>query len=729
MSQPFEPDRSFDGNAGELDLHALWRAVVRKKHRIIWPTVVAFVGVGLYVMLTKPMYMAEAQVLLENQESFLPRPARADTPSETTLALDAESVGSQVQLVTSRDIARRVIAKLGLVGNPEFDPAAKDMGAISRVLMLFGLMRDPTREAPEDRVVDTFERRLTVFSPTQTRVLTIQFKSHDPKMAARITNEIVALYLDTQSDAKRQRAKTAGASLATQIAELRSKLTVAADAVEIYRTNSGLLAGSNNMTISGQQLVDLNGELSRARTEEADAQAKASLIREMMRAGRISDIADVANNEFVRRIAEQTVTARAQLALESQTLLPGHPRIKELVAEIAGLDTQLQAAVAKTARTLENNARISAARVANLQAAIDQQKISVGHANVDEVHLHELERIAQALRDQLDASMARYQEALARETSPATPADARIITRAVAPDEPSFPKKIPILIFGTLAAFVLSTAAVISGELLAGSGDLPPDPPIGRPRTIGDSWRQTPPRAPPPNRWRDFGRSSTDMRQGPANIDGFEPGIDPIAMRAGRANLATGTAQAQGVRIVATAITESYVAATALLAYARSLARDGRPIILDLDAKGSEFAALLNSDDAPSSKIAGKYVGLTDLLTGRAGFAEVIHRDAGSRLHFIGFGSGAEFDPAALDLVLEALAQTYDFIILTAPALAASEMAKSLAPHADFVVLVGAWEAQERCEAAYGELIAAGAAEVMLIGKAGRPESQARYVA
>lgn len=726
MNQPFEPDVSFDERTRELDLGALRRALVRKKHWILWPTLAALVGIGLYVMFVKPMYTAEAQVLLENQESFLTRPQRVEMPSEAATNLDAESVGSQVQLVTSRDIARRVIEKLALVGNPEFDPAAKGIGAISRVLILFGLVRDPTRMALEDRVVDTFAERLSVFSPTKTHVLTVQFRSHDPDMAARAANEVVALYLETQSDAKRQQAKAAAVSLATQIAELRSKLTVAADAVERYRTTSGLLAGTNNMTISGQQLADLNGELSKARTAQADAQAKAALIREMIRAGRISDVADVANNDLVRRIAEQGVAAKAQLAFESRTLLPGHPRIKELMAQIADLDAQLRAAGATTARALENNARIAAVRVANLETAIDQQKGTVARANADEVHLHELERVAQALRDQLDASMAKYQEALARETSPATPADARIIARAVPPDQPSFPKKIPTLVFGTIAAFVLSTAAVISSELLAGSAGPSPKPPMQQPRAIGESAPQT---APLLDRLRDFGRSASDIRRSFTKGDASDETAEPPAMQAGSKIFAMGTTQGRGARIVATSVAASEAAAAALLAFARSLTQEGRPIIIDLDAKGSELVGLLKSDDEAASKADTKLVGLTHLLTGSASFAEVIHRDAVSRLHFITFGSAAEFDPADLDLVLEALAQTYDFIVLAAPALAASETAKSLASYADFIVLVGAGEAKERCEAAYGALIEAGAQEVMVIGNAGKQKSQALHVA
>ena len=44
------------------------------------------------------------------------------------------------------------------------------------------------------------------------------------------------------------------------------------------------------------------------------------------------------------------------------------------------------------------------------------------------------------------------------------------------------------------------------------------------------------------------------------------------------------------------------------------------------------------SEDAPE----GAYAGLTELLNGKASFAEVIRRDPASRMHFISFGAPAD---------------------------------------------------------------------------------------
>ncbi len=127
------------------------------------------------------------------------------------------------------------------------------------------------------------------------------------------------------------------------------------------------------------------------------------------------EIPEVANNELVRRLIEQRVTLRALLALESRTLLPAHPRIKELSAQLNDLEQQIRGAAERTVRGLENEARIAGSRVDTLTVAIEAQRKAVAEANEAEVKLRELEREAKSQREQLEQFMGRYREAVARD--------------------------------------------------------------------------------------------------------------------------------------------------------------------------------------------------------------------------------------------------------------------------------------------------------------------------
>jgi succinoglycan biosynthesis transport protein ExoP len=186
------------GASGDINLSDIIGALSRNRWWVIAPTLIAFVGALVFVNVVKPRYTAEARVLLENQENYFTRVDKGERAD--SLAPDAEAVQSQIQLVTSRDLARRVIKTLNLQGNPEFDPLAEGVSPLTRLLVLLGVSRDPTRLSPEDRILESYFDRIAVYSPTKTRVLVIEFTSRDPDLAARAANAIADAYIDMQQE-------------------------------------------------------------------------------------------------------------------------------------------------------------------------------------------------------------------------------------------------------------------------------------------------------------------------------------------------------------------------------------------------------------------------------------------------------------------------------------------------------------------------------------------------
>ena len=781
-------------SASEIDLRALGAALSRRRRAIIIPTLLAFVGIAIFVNVVTPRYTAETQVLLENQETFFTRPDRVSLPPDQVSQLDEQAVSSQVQLISSRDIARRAIRQLHLAGNSEFDPLADGLNPFVRLAILVGLMPDPTRETADARMVTKFLDRLVVFSPPKTRVIAIQFTSRDADLAARTANTIAQLYLQEQSAAKRATARDSADALASQIGDLRNKLAAADSEREQYRLQSGLLSGTNNMTISGQQLAEINSDLSKARSAQADAQAKASMIRDLIRSGKATDVVDVINNDIVRRVSEQRFAAQAALARQSRTLLPGHPLIKELAGQVAEYDLALKQAAKQSATSLENEARIAGQRVANLESALAQQTKVAGVANGDEVHLRALDRVAQTYKDQLESSTTKYQEALARQSSTATPSDARVISSAAPPQEPSYPKKIPFIAFGTIATLFFSVGFVVASELLSGRATYEPTildrqdreaPPVVAAPIMGT---ETPRRArffadepepaeteaeadpvfapvvAPPSRERPsveklrghansgmlaatfsylkaFGRSAAASRPAagtpmpaPTRAGNNDFGWDQDA----DATDVVSVPEATDTKIDVAALVERIVDAhlpgrglhivgagtgdvsglDLLIGVGRELARKGRAIVVDLNRTPSSLAGLAAFEGDGLARVMTMH-GLAELLAGDASFAEVIHRDQASRLHFIPTGL-QEADFRDFDLILDALSETYDFIVLLTPAFPQSEIAKIMAPYADFVVLAASRTTrQETIANLESELIAAGAREVLVPGFAG----------
>src|ERR1043166_5758949 len=457
----------------ELDLRALGRALWRRRRWIVGLTVLVagltFAGVNLIT----PRYKSEARVLIETRENIFLRPD-AEKSTERGTTVDQEAVTSQVQLILSRDLARDVIRKLKLGERPEFDPVLRGTSLLRVLLGYVGLAKDPMSQTPEERVYKSYAERLTAYQVEKSRVIAIEFESEDPELAANAANAIAEGYLVLQQSAKQDQSRTASAWYADKIDEMRKAVADAEAKVEQYRSKANLFVGTNNTTLSNQPLGELNAQLSAARAQKADAEAKARIIRESLRSGTPVEFSDIINSELMRRLSEQRVALRAQLAEQSSTLLDQHPRIKELKAQIADLDRQIRSEADRLARSLENDVRVASAKLDSLGASLDQLKRQAAGTNEQDVELRALERDAKSRRDLLDSLLAQYREATARDSIGAGSPDARIISSAIVSNTPSYPKKLPTVLIAALGTLALSVGFVLSGALLSAASVQPP---------------------------------------------------------------------------------------------------------------------------------------------------------------------------------------------------------------------------------------------------------------
>ena len=313
-------------DSGDLDLRAIGEALARKRSWIIVPTVLAVLLSVAAVNLVTPRYKSEARILIDGRENVFLRPS--GERNEERNALDPEAVTSQVQLLLSRDLARDIIRKNKLAERPEFDPVLQGLSPLKSLLALLGIGRDPFSLTPEERVLDAYYDRFAAYAVDKSRVIVIEFQSRDPELAARVANSIAEGYLVLQQGARQDQAKSAGQWLSGEIDSLRKKVAEAESRVEDFRSKSSLFIGTNNTTLSNQQMGELNTQLNNARGLKSDAETKARLIREMLQSGKPIEASEVLNSELIRRLSEQRVTLRGQLAEQSSTLLDGHPRIQ-----------------------------------------------------------------------------------------------------------------------------------------------------------------------------------------------------------------------------------------------------------------------------------------------------------------------------------------------------------------------------------------------------------------
>ena len=306
---------------------------------------------------------------------------------------------------------------------------------------------------------------------------------------------------------------------------------------------------------------------------------------------------------------------------------------------------------------------------------------------------------------------------------------ARIVLRATAPARPLYPKKALLLLSGT-AMLVMAFGAFVSIPVPGGGLSGRPEEPVEQPRSLGQL--------------RVFARLQDPARLNP------RPGeeLSPQLTQAGLGDGGNGEAiakiiarilsvpfdgpAARGTRIVATSLGSAAAASGMMRDFARDLAREGHSIVIGLDESNLfDFERLTAGVPHGGAFGASEEPGLCDLVNGTASFAEVIRRDPASRLHFLRVGQNDDLNLLEFAHVLDALAETYDFLLMIAPPLDQNSIAETLAAKADFAVLaMPAGPQSGTAFEAEAQLLEAGAREVLLIGlPAATPQSLGRDAA
>lgn len=714
---------------GEPDIIGLGRVLWAKKSTIIGFTLIAAVGAFVVVNAITPRYRSESRLLLEVRENVFMR-AEAEKNSAERSALDPEAITSQIQVALSRDVASDVIKKEKLNDNPEFDSGG---GIANTLLSLIGLGRDPGSMSREERTFQAYYERLNVFAIEKSRVIAVDFDSANAELAARVANTVAETYLSLQQSAKQDQTRAAGNWLSVEIDKMRTKVADAEAKVEDYRARTNLFVGTNNTSLPGQQLTEINSQISAARGQKADLEARARQLRDQIRSGRpVEASSDIANSESMRRLVDQRVALRSQLAEQSSTLLDQHPRIKELKAQIGELDRQIKVEGERLARQLDNDAAVAGNRVESLMASLDQVKKLASQNNEQDVQLRALEREAKTQRDLLESYMAKYREASARDNIIAAPPEARIISRATPAIKPTFPKKTPTVLIAAFAAFALAAGFTVTGALLSPAPAAAaysaygyavpgyPDPNFGHqpiePRVMPTV--ASPPIVPPSLPVMPAMPPQMAQKFAPTGAVGAGLGapqmLPPLPVSSVE-QVAHTLRQAgdSGRRVTIVGTMRNVGTTYAAISIARALAKEANVVLIDL-AFGAPNISVISTDPAAP--------GVAELVRGTASFGDIITRDQFSNVHLIATGEVGNDGPVLaaspmLATIVEALVRSYNHVVIDVGS-AADVPVERFAPLAQRAVLVSSDPANPSTRAARERLVMAGFADVTLLAGA-----------
>jgi uncharacterized protein involved in exopolysaccharide biosynthesis len=446
-----------------MDLGAMVAAVWSRKFRIILVTALLLVATYAALMFVPKMYESSASLLIEPRENSYTR-ANNDTGSAGLAGAEA-AVSNQIELIKSRDTLLTLIKAEKLDEVPELTAGGGSSGGL--LSSLLGKKAQPADV--EETVLQNLNERLTVMRERDSNVVSLFVRAEDPVLAARIANGLANVYVRRRADLSLSDTAEASVWLNEQIKQLRLRVTDAENKVASYKVNKDLLTGSSSTSLLDQQLSTVAGQITSAQERKNTAMSRSALIRGLLAKGQALDgVPDVRDSATIQQLSQTKATLQGERAQKSATLLPNHPTIRALTAQIAEIDKQITVEGRRVADALDAAAEIEEGLEVSLQADLTQLKSGAGTATRETVNLNELEREAKAERDLLESYLLRYRDAVSRTDASSALPDVRVVTMAAPAVSPASPKTTLILIAVTIVSLALQIGSILFGELLSG---------------------------------------------------------------------------------------------------------------------------------------------------------------------------------------------------------------------------------------------------------------------
>ncbi len=701
--------------AHDFDLRTLWLMLLRRKWLIAVVVLVPSVLAYLVVKELPPYYTASAVVMIEPAPQPITQPPVTVNTKTGELELPPDRVQSEIQVIMSRDLGKKVVAKLRLMEDPEFNPTLRPHGPLRDLLPLDFLLPDSwvtwlegqlppavvsvldRLEAPSNppepgvdpamlAVLDNFTKQLAAVQVGTSRAIEISFDSLDPVKAAKIANTLIDLYLVSQLDADLERTRRTNAWLSDQIAQLRDQVTKAEAAVEEYRARSGLLRG-RDVTFTAQQVAEMSTELSKVKAERAQAEARLAALEHGGARG--VDEVDTASLEQLKQLRVMEAEAAQQLASLAKDLGPRHPKYVAAQASLAQIRDRIGEERARVIGAARSEAMAARMREESLSADIDKLKAELAQANEAQVRLDELQREADASRTLLETFLARSKEQTMQQTFQQP--NAKVLATADPPVQPSRPNKTVLMILSVFAFGIIGVSTAFAVEAFDRgfrSGEqierLTQQRSLGLVPALGG-----------------MVRPSDYILNRPGSAFGE-------AIRNIYAGVVLPAQDSQPKLILVTSAVPREGKTTVVLSLARLLALSGKSVlVVDCDLRRPTVHRALGRPQDP---------GLVDLLLRREPLERVVQQDPGSPARFIAAGTAhrnaaALLGSPELPELLRGLRERYDVVLLdSAPVLAVADP-RLLSTMVDKTVFLVRWGHGDRggVSEALKRLVAAGA--------------------
>lgn len=397
------------------------------------------VGAGVSANLTK-RYIADTSLMVDVRS---PDPVAA-LISATGIA--PGTMATQVDIIKSDRVARKVVRMLRLDENAAvvrmWQEATQGKGQVT------------------EWMANLLQRGLKVTPSRESNIINISYQGSDPSFAANVANAYAQAYIEASVELKVEPARQYARWFGDQAKILRENVEKAQGKLSAYQQSKGIVVTDEAMDFEVARLNELSTRLTAAQSEVRDAR-----IKQRSANGSADALPEVMTNPVVTSLRTKIVDLEARLKEVGGNLGNQHPQYRRMEAELSEMKARLAAETAHAASGYGATGTVGRNKEAELKEAIEAQKQKILRMRTERDQIAVLLRDVDTAKRAYEAVNNRYNQTSLE--SQVTQTNVSVLTPAVEPIEPTFPKPLPqMLLMAAALGVLLGFGAVYGVEMI-----------------------------------------------------------------------------------------------------------------------------------------------------------------------------------------------------------------------------------------------------------------------
>jgi len=478
--------------SGTSPIHLLDRLNAVFKHRRLAGTAFLLVVTAMMVQTysTIPVYQTSASLQIDDERSTSVSNLGVNDP--TWWQESGPYYRTQYQILQSRELARRVVRRLHLENNPDFNGNARPprdpltlirQARSSASAFIRSLISRPAKapsppapdeSAQESGLISAFLGGVQVRPVGDTRVVNVVYSHTDPEFAALAANTLAEEYTRQNLDLRLQNTGKTLEWVNAELVKATDKLKASEDALTGYREQNNAQSLDDRQNIVVSRLTSLNEAVTAKRTER---QQKETLYNQVRNADPASDTADayplIGNNPSVVQAQSNLASLKTERATLAQTYGPDAPKMKDVEAKIEAATRLLVAERRRVVDAARND--YEAARAQEVSFSGDLE-----HAKLDSMELDRKSGDYRILQRDYDANQELFKSLLEQQKNLTVVANSRannvrLMDRAEPPSAPISPNPRRDWLTAILAGLTIAFGLAFGIEYLDDTVKTPED--------------------------------------------------------------------------------------------------------------------------------------------------------------------------------------------------------------------------------------------------------------